>query len=80
MTTYYELPDNINSHLKRLIISAENCSTWRKHRLDWTIYNDRVALGQCSCGAWVQVETNPMPNSIDIGGPAVAIDCPHGSK
>lgn len=36
----------------------------------------RTALAECSkCGAWVQVNTHPAPNQIDIGGPAVAIGC-----
>lgn len=31
---------------------------------------------ECSkCGKWVQVYVNPMPNGIDIGGPAVAVNC-----
>jgi hypothetical protein len=27
------------------------------------------------CGAWVQVQPNPAPNGIDIGGSAVAVGC-----
>ena len=27
------------------------------------------------CGAWVQVETHPWPNGIEVGGPAVAVSC-----
>jgi hypothetical protein len=33
-------------------------------------------LSTCAiCGAWVQVLLNPLPNEIDLGGPAVAQDC-----
>lgn len=27
------------------------------------------------CGAWVRIETAPAPNSIDVGGDAVAVGC-----
>lgn len=27
------------------------------------------------CEAWVQIYTNPMPNSIEVSGPAVALTC-----
>lgn len=29
-----------------------------------------------NCEGWVQVETKPAPNSIDIGGSAVGENCP----
>ena len=28
-----------------------------------------------TCGNWVQVCVHPLPNEIDIGGPAVALNC-----
>lgn len=28
------------------------------------------------CDAWVAVDSSPLPNGINIGGPAVAVDCP----
>jgi hypothetical protein len=35
-----------------------------------------VARTHCrKCGREVQVETHPAPNSIDIGGEALAINC-----
>lgn len=35
-----------------------------------------VFLAECrQCDKWVQVKLNPAPNSIDIGGPAVALGC-----
>lgn len=27
------------------------------------------------CGAYVGIDSDPWPNGIDIGGPAVAINC-----
>ncbi len=35
--------------------------------------------GECvcaTCGAYVQVDSNPPSNGIDIGGNAVALNCP----
>jgi hypothetical protein len=29
-----------------------------------------------NCKAWVQVNTNPLPNEIEIGGNAVGVNCP----
>jgi len=52
---------------------------WRGHRLRWTTTREpaRVATGECTrCPAWVQVMTDPPANGVDIGGPAVAINCP----
>jgi hypothetical protein len=34
------------------------------------------SLSTCEiCGAWVQVLLKPLPNEIEIGGSAVAVDC-----
>jgi hypothetical protein len=33
-----------------------------------------------NCGKWIQVESNPAPNGIDIGGPAVALNCMDNSQ
>ncbi len=35
-----------------------------------------VARSLCAhCGKYVQIETRPAPNSIDIGGDALALNC-----
>lgn len=35
-----------------------------------------VARSVCiNCGKYVQIETRPAPNSIDIGGDALALSC-----
>lgn len=50
----------------------------RRHIMDeFETNRERTrALSHClCCPAWVQVETNPLPNSIDIGGPAVTQTC-----
>lgn len=32
------------------------------------------------CGAWVQLDTAPTANGIDMGGPALALECPSDPK
>jgi predicted methyltransferase len=62
--------------LKALKLAAEVACTNRGHEMVWhdTIGNTNIA--ECKhCEAWVQVNTSPAPNQIDIGGPAVALDC-----
>lgn len=35
-----------------------------------------VGFAECKeCGAYVEILTHPQPNQIEIGGPAVAINC-----
>lgn len=56
---------------------AGRAARHRGHDLrDWQTFDPRTARATCRhCPAWVQVETHPAPNSIDIGGPAVAGGC-----
>lgn len=62
--------------LTKLIFSADESARWRGHSLEWEIFNDHNAIGTCHCcGAWVQCLTKPAPNQIDIGGPAVGVNC-----
>ena len=70
---------NINKpSLVLLTAAATVASMDRGHDMVWqhppvsaTINNAECKV----CGAWVQVNTNPAPNQIDIGGPSVAVDC-----
>jgi len=40
-------------------------------------HDDTAAISHCAvCQRQVIVLTNPLPNQIDIGGEAVAINCP----
>lgn len=61
--------------LKREAVQA--CRA-RRHIMD-EFENNRErtrANAHClCCPAWVQVETNPAPNSINIGGPALTQTC-----
>ena len=57
---------------------------WRGHRLGrWSTpvgaAADDRAYAECrnaGCRASVSVDTTPPPNGIDIGGSAVAVNCP----
>ena len=55
----------------------------RGHKIHWAppYHGELRSLqtGTCTrahCSAWVQTDTRPQPNGIDIGGPAVALNCP----
>ena len=52
---------------------AMTSAIWRGHAMgSWEPGN----ISTCKrCGAWVQVLVNPAPSQIDIGGPAVAVQC-----
>jgi len=68
------------STLRTLKQDARETATWRGHSLsnfrDFDSLDGPAAGAKCrNCGAWVQVETRPGPNSIDTGGPAVAVNC-----
>lgn len=55
---------------------ALESAEWRGHDMGgWNSY--KAPYCECvKCGAFVQVDSSPAPNGIDIGGDAVAINCP----
>jgi hypothetical protein len=62
--------------LYKLKISALESTTFRGHTMGAWDDSPNRSMSKClRCGAWVQVEIKPAPNSIDIGGPAVAMHC-----
>lgn len=63
--------------LKKLQKQALESCVWRGHKMvKWLAYDDNSATTHCEiCKAYVVVKTNPMPNEIDIGGTAVALNC-----
>ncbi len=66
--------------LDKLIKEAEEACEFRGHTMGaWTTRNyGEYACGSCECvvcHAQVTVVTDPLPNSIDIGGSAVALHC-----
>ena len=59
--------------------ATEACNS-RGHKLGkWDIRNGEsrsLATNECTeCGAWVQCNTKPLPNGIDVAGNALALNC-----
>ena len=61
---------------------AEISCTLRGHIMEWEKCffhkwsNSNLQDATCKkCGLWVQICDNPQPNGIDIGGPAIAVNC-----
>ena len=69
------------SLLSRLRTDAMESATWRGHIMEWgKPYKYKsgrtIQTAYCKlCKMWVQVDTKPDPNGIDIGGSAVAQNC-----
>jgi transcription elongation factor Elf1 len=66
--------------LQTLIKQARDASRFRGHKMSkfaiWHGESKSIANSSCKkCGAWVQCNTRPLPNGIDLGGPAVAVNC-----
>ena len=73
---------NINMEVKemtkldRLIREAKEGCTWRGHRMARFEHNGNTASSDCIiCKMGVTVRVKPMPNQIDIGGEAIALNC-----
>lgn len=62
----------------RLKSEARESSTWRGHTMKrFEQLTPTTHESTCKvCGAYVQVDTKPLPNGIDISGNAVALGCP----
>ena len=61
---------------KHAEISTKN----RKHIIEWQpawhSESKSIQTGICKlCGREVQINTKPLPNEIDIGGEALALNC-----
>ena len=65
--------------LRREILKKEarEAYDFRGHKkADWENQDYHTAILECPvCGKYVQVNSKPMPNQINIGGDAVALDC-----
>ncbi len=73
------------STYRTLSIRAKQSAKWRGHsmsRFRYTLHGKRITgLSECKvCSAYVQIDTRPEPNGIDIGGNAVALNCPIAVK
>ena len=53
----------------------------RGHNLTWgTPFRHNGGWGQtgtCNCGCYVQILTKPQANQIELGGDALALNCPN---
>jgi hypothetical protein len=66
-------------NLETLRRDAATACKWRGHSMRWSKpSNDGHRMyGECrSCGMQVVLLDTPMPNEIEIGGEAVALNCP----
>ena len=56
--------------------AVESCE-WRGHKMgDFEPISPYVAVSCCKqCNMQVAINTRPLPNEIDIGGEAVAVNC-----
>lgn len=61
----------------RLKQEARESCEFRGHKMK----RFKDGFSECKvCKAWVYITLKPMPNDIDIGGPAVALHCPIDPK
>ena len=67
--------------LNRLKREARDAAEWRGHTLARFRASDtRYHFAQCTqCNQGVSVTLTPRPNEIDIGGEAVALNCPRAA-
>jgi len=68
------------TRIARLKRSALESCNWRGHRMErFRVSSDNtrvIAYSHCrDCHREVSCDTNPLPNGIDIGGEAVALNC-----
>jgi hypothetical protein len=72
----------MTSKMRKIINDATESAAFRGHKLGkWIFHDGNTAETTCmNCGKWIQVESNPAPNGIDIGGPAVALNCMDNSQ
>lgn len=69
MTRYERLRREAKATAERRGHDMENFD-----RAHWRIPGN--GSSECKrCGAYVRINCNPMPNEIDIGGDAVAVNC-----
>ena len=65
------------SKLSNLISEAKEYMIFRNHiPYNATHFSKTKAEIICQiCNSWVQINVKPLPNEIDIGGPAIVINC-----
>ena len=70
----------VSPKAQKLAREAKKSAIFRGHTLskwEWKELPTRtVGTAYCEkCNRYVTVDTNPAPNSIDIGGSAIAVSC-----
>lgn len=70
---------SIKERLRRAALDATKFRGHTMRFFHWDQVPDRGrGFSTCrKCGMYVQILTHPMPNDIDIGGEAVATNCPY---
>lgn len=65
--------------LSVLMREAEWSTEARGHDLSWELLTpEELAYGHCvNCGMDVTCKVRPLPNEIETGGSAVALNCPY---
>ena len=60
-----------------MIKEANEACEWRGHEMGgFVAISPYIAISHCKwCNKQVAVNTNPLPNEINIGGEAVALNC-----
>lgn len=76
-----QTPGATNRNLRgALMADARKTARYRGHELGrWipTAYGSHVASCRApGCTGYAQVTPRPLPNEIDVGGSAVAVNCP----
>ena len=74
--TNNDVANKVNER-NQLIQQATRAAKFRGHDMgDWLNCGLNRAISNCrACGMQAVINTNPMPNDIDIGGRAVALNC-----
>ncbi len=72
------MPKSLAEKRDSLKKSAGDSVMFRSHHMGrWTDVDDRRAVCECErCGMQLVINAKPIPNEIDVGGEACALDCP----
>jgi hypothetical protein len=72
-----EVDDKMRQQRDALVKGALESATWRGHQMVRAGSTMTTKAFECSiCGATAYADFDPAPNGIDIGGSAVALNCP----
>ena len=74
------MSDKSSYWLRKLKISATTTAKFRGHKMSrWKLLREHIQESTCKkCKMTMRVNTAPLPNEVDIGGEAVALNCVPG--